>query len=269
MNIEVHIKDREGKFAKDKEGKVMQPISVSLAPDTSLDYLRRELGTYIGFNPAQLKFVCNVISLSLSRFLPAFRSASSTLFLFSLFQNRVLYPEEYDQMTIRQARIRPFYDTPQQPPQLIVYQLTAPEEYALTVNDKPDHLYPRYVLSNLPEYFEQFFEMLKIGGDVGQRVWNLIASLPRNKNLAKAITTLSARKDDGSVDWPALLDSSSLLKLNYALGFVDSHIKVNDDDSEQYKKEVRLLVCSTLLLVSSLFPSFPLSSPSSLDRCLV
>jgi hypothetical protein len=199
FRIEVVIADRGGK----KQG---PPIVVTLTPDDKLGIMRRDLAKYIEFPETQLKFV---------------------------YKNRVLYPEEYDQLSVREARIT--YPNPV----VFAFKMDPTDPMSRpTGESKADNLLPRHLLANNETYFQHLFDLLKLGGEVADKVWKLLIRLPTNEAMANHIRTFELRTADDKPDWPRLIDPSSILRLLYSLNIVDSMIFVNEKTTPQQRTAI-------------------------------
>jgi hypothetical protein len=262
MRIEVCVRERDNK-------QITPSINVTLAPDSLIGTMRKELADYLRWPKERLKFV---------------------------YKEKPLWAEAYDELSVREARI---HSKTNMPPVLVVYKMAESDmsvgKPADSAEMKSDHLYPRFVLANERDYFDLLFDVLSIGGELSQKVWRLITKLPRNEILTRSILTFSLRVPapaptsaaaapaaaaaptpaapaaaaapaDGKTapaatpnapapapapassavvaaaatvpDWNRLLDSSSILRLLYALQIVDSNAAARETDSEARKLEV-------------------------------
>lgn len=106
--------------------------------------MRKKLSDYVRWPQQQIKFV---------------------------YRKRVLYPEEYDSMTIADARICGGGEADY----VMAYLMDPEDDLSRPPLDiKSDYLYPRVILANQKDYFELLFGLLRVGGDVGFHVWKLL-----------------------------------------------------------------------------------------------
>eukprot|EP01083_Nonionella_stella_P103309 294895_1 len=76
----------------------------------------------------------------------------------------------------------------------------------------------RHILANHQEYFDLLFTLLDLGGELGQKVWELIQTLPRNQGLSKRIT--ETEKWKAKPDFNEMLSVEQPPKLLYSLQIV-------------------------------------------------
>jgi len=99
------------------------------------------------------------------------------------------------------------------------------KESSRAVTDDSDDGF-KMILANEKSYFDLLFTMLQIGGDISLKVWNLLSSLPVNRELADEIRAIPTVP---SPDWDKLLPANPM-KLLYALQIVDDNATPSADD---------------------------------------
>jgi ubiquitin carboxyl-terminal hydrolase 9/24 len=142
------------------------------------------------------------------------------------YKDRIQYPQDDDNM-------------------LSVIGLQSKDSMAVDILVEPDppversnlnelQLYPKKLLSNEVKYFDLLFQLLSLGGSLGQTVWNLLQNIPTNEVLFNNIQTLSIGSDG---NWNTLIDPTSNLKLLYSLRIVQTigvpHSKANEEERKQ------------------------------------
>jgi ubiquitin C-terminal hydrolase len=83
--------------------------------------------------------------------------------------------------------------------------------------------YPREHLAKSSRYFNLFFDLLGVGGEVGSKAWTLLSSLPTNVALSESIRNLQSATH---VDWKVHLPSTPLTKLYYIMQIVEKSAMV-------------------------------------------
>jgi len=187
-------------------------ITVTVTIDHKIGSLRRELARHLKVAPEQLHFV---------------------------YKNRSLYADEYDHLSLFEARVRGIADV------ISCYKVSADQSLVRPADDpKAPESGPRLQLSNDKACFELFFDLLKLGGRIGQDVWRLLSRLPTNGELAGSIRSVANASDQSpEPDWGRLLQTerdgtpTSLLKMFYALQIVERLLTYKDTDSQQRKQE--------------------------------
>lgn len=140
-----------------------------------------------------------------------------------LYNKRELYPEEFDNVSIANARIQHSDRSSPIDECIIAVKMEEGDDISKPKGLFEDHVVPRYVLANETEYFDLLFELLRVGGQVGQDVWDLLSRLPTNEQLAQKITTFDFKDESqgGALNWNLIFDPQSTLKLFYSLQIID------------------------------------------------
>jgi len=84
-------------------------------------------------------------------------------------------------------------------------------------SDDEDEKFPKVFLSSDKKYFDLFFSLLDVGGELADKLWSLLKRLPINQDMENKVKAL-AKAD--SVDWKTVFPTDSIIKLLYTLGIV-------------------------------------------------
>ncbi len=121
--------------------------------------------------------------------------------------------------------------------------LTANSIYLRPIDPKPpemsfdatsDFISSNSSIINNSEYFELLFTLLKLGGGLGQRVWNIIGKLPPNETIEQGIRQSGGKS--AKPDWTSLLDSKNPYRLFYAFRVILKISGEKSDDAANWTK---------------------------------
>jgi len=93
---------------------------------------------------------------------------------------------------------------------------------------------PRALLSSFPAYFSLLFASLShphLPLRVREKVWGLLQRLPTNPHMLTQLKSIAS--DQGSPDWSALLDATSVYKLLYTLQIVERLMNAKEHSQQQ------------------------------------
>lgn len=118
------------------------------------------------------------------------------------------------------------------------------EENALeigTAANARDEEYPRLLLANQQEYFDVLFGMVALGGDLANKVWNVISTLPSNQRISDALFHLDLASPvpgsstvSGEFDWNGFLPEHNPVLRLYTLRIIDEFFKLDHAEISEW-----------------------------------
>lgn len=94
-------------------------------------------------------------------------------------------------------------------------------------------------IANQSEYFELFFQLLKLPiNELQNKVWNLLSILPLNAKLYERIRGIFENNDSMQINWNELLDSDNSARLLYSLQIMSTFINCTTLDENEQALEV-------------------------------
>ena len=95
---------------------------------------------------------------------------------------------------------------------------------------------PRYAVAAKEEYFDLLFQVLGLGGDTAAKAWDLLQQLATNPHQYAKLAALELPAGaDGSPDWDAFIQTSSIYQLLYSFQIIEALI---DDEGEEGAEKV-------------------------------
>ena len=94
-------------------------------------------------------------------------------------------------------------------------------------------------IANQMEYFELFFELLKVpSNELQVKVWGLLSNLPLNTRLYEKIRNVFEEADGYEVDWSEMIGSENPSRLLYSLQIMNTFITCGSLDEKEQAAEV-------------------------------